>query len=77
MTEIALSRPAQATRATPDPARATEIRPSRSGSTPPPSECRVQVPFLRAIFTAVEREARQHPRRAARPRRARAEYGLD
>lgn len=44
---------------------------------PERGSCRVQLPFLRAIFTRFEREQTLQERREAHLRRARAEFGLD
>lgn len=41
------------------------------------ADCRVQLPFLREMFTRFDRERTLQERREARLRRARAEFGLD
>ena len=77
MTEILLRREAALQPAADAAPRVRAANPAVPEPAPDRGGCRVQLPFLREVFTRFEREQTLQERREARLRRARAEFGLD
>ena len=77
MTEILLTRKTAMQPAANAAPRVREANPAAAEPALDRVGCRVQVPFLREIFTRFDREQTLQERREARLRRARAEFGLD
>ena len=77
MTEILLTRRAALQPADHAAPRVRAAHPAVAEPAPERGGCRVQLPFLREMFTRFEREQTLQERREARLRRARAEFGLD